>query len=214
MTRVKICGCTRPEDALAAEAAGADAVGLVFVAGSRRELDPERARAVVAELGPLVARVGVFADRPLDEVLRVADRVGLSAVQLHGREDDAYAAAVARHRPVVRAHRVAPGRPVEPPAVGTPLLDGPQPGSGRAFDWASFDPAPLEGRRWILAGGLTPENVGAAVARLRPWGVDVSSGVEAAPGVKDHARVRAFVAASRGLSTEPPLPVENLGGKR
>ena len=214
MTSVKICGCTRPEDALVAEAAGADAVGLIFVVGSRRELSPERARAVVADLGPFVGRVGVFADQPLDDLLRTADRVGLSAVQLHGHEDDAYAAAVARHLPVVRARRVVPGRTPEVPAVGTLLLDGPEPGSGLAFDWAALDPAPLAGKRWILAGGLTPENVGRAVARLRPWGVDVSSGVESAPGLKDPGRVRAFVAASRELSTEVAPPVENPGGSR
>jgi phosphoribosylanthranilate isomerase len=198
--RVKVCGLTRPEDALAAEAAGADALGVIFAARSRRRVDVAQARRVLADVGPFVARVGVFVDAPVTEVLDAVRGARLSAVQLHGDEDAATISELARHVPVVRAVRWTPG--FDPAAyaalpIAALLVDGPEPGSGVAFDWDAAASVVARGPRWVLAGGLTPDNVAAAVARLRPHGVDVASGVESAPGIKDPDRMRAFVAAAR-----------------
>ncbi|MFN2321397.1 MAG: phosphoribosylanthranilate isomerase [Trueperaceae bacterium] len=198
--RIKVCGLTRPEDALAAEAAGADALGVIFAAGSKRRVDVVQARRVLAPVGPFVARVGVFVDAPVREVLEAVRGARLSAVQVHGAESAATVAEIAVHVPVVRAVRWRPGfDPVahaEEP-IAALLVDGPEPGSGHAFDWDAAAAVLARGPRWVLAGGLTPDNVAAAVARLRPHGVDVASGVESAPGIKDPARLRAFVAAVR-----------------
>ena len=199
--RVKICGLTRPEDALAAEAAGADALGVIFAPGSKRRVDLDQARRVLAPVGPFVARVGVFVDARVEEVLEAVRGARLSAVQLHGSEDASTVAAIAHHVQVVRAVRWRPGfdptvHADEP--ISALLVDGPEPGSGLAFDWAAAATSLGLGPRWMLAGGLTPDNVAAAVARLRPYAVDVASGVESAPGVKDPAMMRAFVAAVRG----------------
>jgi phosphoribosylanthranilate isomerase len=197
---VKICGITRVQDGLAAEAAGADAVGFIFVPNSRRFIGLERARQISDALGPFVARVGVFQDASLETILKTVNAAGLTVVQLHGHESDAFALEVARVRPVIRAVKVISG---ETPALpsGTVLVDGPDPGSGQAFDWAGLDrngadQRVLAGRRWILAGGLTPENVSEAIRTLRPWGVDVSSGVESGPGLKDEERVWRFILAA------------------
>jgi phosphoribosylanthranilate isomerase len=157
----------------------------------------ESARAVSRALGPFIARVGVFADWPLPDLLATAAAAGLTTVQLHGSESDEYAAAVASHYPLLVARRVAPGARLDLPAHGTPLLDGIEPGSGHSFDWASLDLAALKDRPWVLAGGLEPGKVGGAVRSLRPWGVDVASGVESVPGIKDHEKVRAFVRNAR-----------------
>jgi len=195
--RVKVCGITRAEDAVAAEAAGADAIGLVF-APSRRRVDERAARDVIASLGPFVTVVGVFRDQPLNEVIRLVTDLGLDVAQLHGEEDAAYAAAVALHARVVRA--VAFERAPRPdsldgyPAHGL-MLDAAVPGSGTSFAWD-------EAQAWrghpglILAGGLTPGNVQEAIRALAPSAVDVSTGVENAPGEKDHDLVRAFVRAA------------------
>ena len=198
--RIKVCGLTRPEDALAAEAAGADALGVIFAAGSKRRVDVAQARRVLAPVGPFVVRVGVFVDASVAEVLEAVRGARLGAVQLHGGEDAATVAELARYVPVVRAVRWTasfdPAAFAEAP-IAALLVDGPEPGSGVAFDWDAAAVAMAGGPRWILAGGLTPDNVADAVARLRPYGVDVASGVEAAPGIKDPARLRAFVAAAR-----------------
>ena len=198
--RIKICGHTRPEDALAAEAAGADALGVIFAAASKRRVDVAQARRVLAPVGPLVARVGVFVDASVAEVLDAVRGARLSAVQLHGREDAATVAALAAHVPVVRAVRWGPGFDPEAWAaapIAALLIDGPEPGSGSAFDWDEAAASLARVPRWVLAGGLTPDNVAAAIGRLRPHAVDVASGVEAAPGLKDPALLRAFVAAVR-----------------
>ncbi|MDF1521914.1 MAG: phosphoribosylanthranilate isomerase [Trueperaceae bacterium] len=199
--RVKVCGLTRPEDAAAAEAAGADALGVIFAARSRRRVDAVQARRVLDAAGPFVARVGVFVDAPVDEVLATVAAARLGVVQLHGRADAATVAAIAAVVPVLRAVSWTPG--LDPAAldlgsVAALLVDGPEPGSGRAFDWDAAAARLAGGPRWVLAGGLTPETVAGAIARLRPYAVDVASGVEAALGVKDPAKLRAFVAAVRG----------------
>ena len=199
--RVKICGITSPADARMADEAGADAIGMIFVGWSKRAVDPARARAIAAAVRPFVTRVGVFADAPLAEVERTVETVGLDAVQLHGDESDTYAAELAERVPVpvVKAVRFAAdldrARLERFPAQAI-LLDAPRPGSGEAFSWR--DAQHLAGMpRLILAGGLTPENVADGIAALAPYAVDVASGVERAPGVKDPERVRRFVDEAR-----------------
>lgn len=198
--RIKICGVTRPEDARVAEAAGADAIGLIFAPRSRRRVDLARAAAVSAALGPFIARVGVFVDAPLDEVRRTVDALRLHAVQLHGRETPAYAEALRGRVTVIKAWSFTPDlRPADLRAfpADAVLLDGLRPGSGEAFNWAQA--APLRGfPGLILAGGLSAETVASGVRALAPYAVDVASGVESAPGVKDAAAVRRFVEAVRG----------------
>ena len=206
---VKVCGVTSREDARAAVAAGADAIGFVFWPRSPRAVDADTARAIAAALPPFVLRVGVFVDAPNEEIRRVADEVGLDMVQLHGSE--APEAVAAAPRRAVKAVRVGPGFRVEDAlrydgaAAGLLVdtrVDGGLPGgTGRSFDWSLVRPL-REGTSFlVLAGGLTPDNVGAAIAAVRPDAVDVSTGVESAPGRKDPAKMRAFVEAVRGAAT-------------
>jgi phosphoribosylanthranilate isomerase len=199
---VKICGITRVEDAEAAAAAGADWIGLNFWPRSRRHVRRELARAIVAALPGDVRKVGVFVNQPRPHVLELALELGLDLVQLHGDETPADAHALGR--PVLRAVRVSgaadlvgldawPGEHI--------LLDAAQVGyggGGQAFDWALLRDLPATGKRIILAGGLEPDNVAEAVRRVRPAGVDVASGVERAPGVKDHDKLRRFIDNAKG----------------
>jgi phosphoribosylanthranilate isomerase len=197
---VKICGITRPEDALHAENAGADALGLNFVPGTKRFISLERAREIVRALGPFVARVGVFQNASLETVLETVQATGLNVVQLHGHESDEFALEIERIVPVVRAVKLEPNLPFVLPEVGSAfLIDGPDPGSGQLADWSRLETSNLAGRRWLLAGGLTPENVAGAIERLRPWGVDLSSGVESSPGIKDPTKVTAFIRAAKQM---------------
>ena len=200
MVRVKICGVRTPEEASLAAACGADAVGLVFAA-SRRRVTVDQARAVAAVVGPLVTLVGVFVDRPREEVLSVARAVGLQALQFSGAEDPAYCRSFDRF-PVIKAVPVRDRRFREQALAYrgcTILLENWLPGvaggSGRSFDWSlacGVDlPQPV-----ILAGGLTPENVAAAVRTLGPWAVDVATGVETG-GQKAPAKIRAFITNAR-----------------
>ena len=201
MVRVKICGITNREDAEAAVAAGADAVGFIFVPGTPRFLPPEAAREIVRALPPFVVPVGVFAGSPLTEVLAAVEACGLSAVQLHGGEDAAFAAALPVR--VIRAVRVRDAASLEGLA-GYPahafLLDAYAEdrigGTGQRIPLALLEAARKLGRI-VVSGGLTPENVAEVVTAVRPYGVDCCTGVERAPGLKDHARVRAFVARAR-----------------
>jgi indole-3-glycerol phosphate synthase / phosphoribosylanthranilate isomerase len=201
---VKICGITNEEDARTAVAAGADAIGFVFWAKSPRAVSPAAARAIAATLPPFVLRVGVFVDAEPEEMRRVADEVGLDLVQLHGSETPEMVARAPRR--AVKAIRVGPGfRPEDALRYGAAAaallldtrVDGALGGTGQTFDWSLVRPV-REGTAFVvLAGGLTPDNVGEAIATVRPDGVDVSSGVESAPGKKDPAKVRAFVDAVR-----------------
>ena len=196
---VKICGVTRLEDADAAVDAGANAVGFVFWPKSPRFVDPFRARAIVAALPPFVTAVGLFVNQPAEYVNGVAALVRLGAVQLHGDETPDDARRIAR--PIVKAVPVAatPSAGSAPlaawPTAVTLLLDACDPdlrgGTGRTIDWDAAA-AVAATRRTILAGGLTPDNIAEAIRRVRPFGVDVSSGVEAAPGIKDRAKIRAL----------------------
>ncbi len=197
--RVKICGITRAEDALVAERAGADAIGMIFAERSRRRVDLRAAAGIVAHLGPFVTRVGVFVDAPLDEVRAAVKRLKLGAVQLHGNESAAYAAALRGEVMVVRAMPFEPGlTPASMDAYPADafLLDAPTPGSGRPFAWSDAE-AWRSHPRLVLAGGLDPMTVAAGVRALRPYAVDVASGVESEPGIKDAERVQAFVRAVR-----------------
>jgi len=204
---VKICGITRPEDAEAAVEAGAGAIGFIFWPNSPRFIDPHRARTIAAALPPFVTAVGVFVNQPLAYVNGVASLVALGAVQLHGDETPEYAAGVSR--PVMKAISVGRDEARLWPSRVRLLLDVHDPmargGTGRTIDWAAA--ADLSARREVLlAGGLTPDNVADAVARVRPFGIDVSSGVERAPGIKDHERLRALFEAvhdSGHLTTRP-----------
>ena len=213
MFRIKICGVTRVEDALMAAEAGADAVGLNFYPGSRRYLPPETVEAVVAALPVDVSKVGLFVNSPAAEVAEIFDRLHLDLIQLHGDEPPEYLAQLAG-RPVMKAFRLGP-KGLEPVAAylqqcreagcvpALCLVDSFMPGhyggTGQVADWAKLETYPLD--EWhpplVLAGGLTPENVGHAIEQARPHAVDTSSGVESSPGNKDPVLVHRFVAAAK-----------------
>jgi phosphoribosylanthranilate isomerase len=194
---VKICGITTEEDALLAVAMGADAVGFVF-APSPRQVAVDHARDIARRLPPEILTVGVFRDEAPQRVADICHRAGLRAAQLHGQESADDAAWVRRNvGSVIKAFPA--GHAAERIAgyeVDAVLIDAPRPGSGEVFDWNLVDGIPL-GRRFILAGGLTPENVASAIEHVRPWGVDVSTGVEREPGHKDPIKVRDFVRNAR-----------------
>lgn len=201
--RIKICGITREEDALVAAEAGADAIGLVFYAPSSRAVSIERARAILRVLPPFVSSVGLFVNAGRDEVNRILERVPLDLLQFHGDEEPE--ACRGFSRPYIKALRVRPDEPLLSrirlygDAVGM-LLDAYMPGipggTGRTFDWSLIPHDP--GSPLILAGGLTPENVALAVRSARPYAVDVSGGVESAPGIKDANKVVSFICSARG----------------
>jgi phosphoribosylanthranilate isomerase len=196
---VKLCGMTRIEDAEAAVECGAHALGFVFWPDSPRAIEPGAARAIVRTLPPFVTSVGVFVNQPADYVNEVAAFVGVGVVQLHGDESVGYASRLTR--PVLKAMTVdtAAGPEIEAwPAAAMILLDAHDPvrrgGTGRTIDWTAAASVASR-RRIILAGGLNPENVAEAIASVRPFGIDVSSGVEQAPGIKDRGRIRTLFEA-------------------
>jgi phosphoribosylanthranilate isomerase len=195
---VKICGVTRIDDALASVEAGANAIGFVFWPKSPRFIDPYRARAIVRALPPFVTAVGLFVNQPREFVMGVASLVHLGAVQLHGDETPQFAASISV--PVIKALPV--DRAAAWPAGATLLLDVHDPvqrgGTGRTVDWSAAA-AVAATRRVLLAGGLTPDNVADAIAGVRPFGIDVSSGVERAPGIKDSQRIKALFEAVYGI---------------
>jgi len=195
---VKICGITNEEDALLAVALGADAVGFVF-APSSRQISPTRAGDIAKRLPPEILTVGVFRDELPERVVAICQTAHLRAAQLHGNESpEATSAVRSRVNWVIKAF--AAGSPHYDRAVeydvDAVLVDNASPGSGTLFDWTIIDAAP-GGRRLILAGGLNPDNVGQAVELVRPWGVDVSTGVEASPGRKDARLMKLFIDAAR-----------------
>ena len=197
-TRSKICGITRPEDGLLAASQGADAIGLVFYAPSPRYVAAEQARAVIAALPPFVTTVGLFVDAPAEEVREILALVPLDLLQFHGNEDEAYCQSFGR--PYFKAIRMAEGVDLAEQAAryasaSALLLDSYQKGvpggTGHAFNWARI-PEGLD-KPIILAGGLGPENIDEAIRTVRPYAVDVSSGVEAAKGIKDADKVIALL---------------------
>jgi phosphoribosylanthranilate isomerase len=200
--RIKFCGITRRQDVEAAAAAGADAIGVILVSGTPRAVDPARARELFRSAAPLLARVGVFADEDPMRIRRLREDLGLTAVQLHGSESPGHCAAVGGIRiKTLRVRDDWSAACMEAYDCEAFLLEAPVPGAlgggGVAFDWSRLAGGG-EGRRIILAGGLTPHNVAEAVRLVRPYAVDVSSGVEASPGVKDPVLMEAFAAAVRG----------------
>lgn len=200
-TRIKICGLTREEDVDAAVAAGADAIGFVFYPASPRYVVPQRAAELARRIPPFVDTVGLFVNAPAEAVRAVCAAVPLNLLQFHGDEDAVYCRQFAK--PWLRAARVRPGLDLVefarsfPDARGLLLdafVDG-YGGGGHVFDWTLIPPD-LPGFL-VLSGGLTAANVGDAIRRVRPVAVDVSSGVEASKGIKDHQKIAAFVAAVR-----------------
>jgi len=220
MVWVKICGTTNLEDALAAVDAGADALGFVF-AESPRRVEPSVAAQITRSLPVSVERIGVFVDEAAGRIEEIVAEAGLTAVQLHGDESLDLAAKLAADLDATRISRVIPVLPVRrilemaarggvvvalSRGIDTVLIDsaaeGKRGGSGQAWDWEAGKfllSIFRDSVRIIVAGGLTPANVADAIRTLRPWGVDVSSGVERVPGKKDIEKVRAFVKAAKGV---------------
>jgi len=203
--RIKICGITHAADARAAVEAGADALGFMFYEPSPRHITPAAAADIIRELPPFVAKVGVFVDAAEEFIREVIARCGLDTLQLHGSESPEFCGRFAGLK-VVKAFRLVDLDSLHPlPTYLTHawLLDSYVPGkpggTGARFNWNLAIEANKLGRPIILAGGLTPQNIAEAVRQVRPFGVDVSSGVEAAPGRKDPHKVRDFIAAARGL---------------
>jgi phosphoribosylanthranilate isomerase len=212
---VKICGVTSEADALLAVGMGASAVGFVF-APSPRQMAPAAVADIVKRLPHETVTVGVFRDEAPQRVIDIANQIGLRAVQLHGVEsiEDTQwissrvgwtiKAFPAGHRNIDRFNRYG---------ADLLLIDGTNPGSGELFDWRLAEGV-VDPRRLIVSGGLTPDNVGAAVSHLQPWGVDVASGVEVSPGVKDPGKLREFIgaahAAARAVASEAGVD----GGRR
>jgi len=197
---LKVCGITRLTDALHATREGATALGFIFWPRSPRYVRPERAAEIIAELPSAVTKVGVFVNEPPDSIRAVVAQAGIDVVQLHGDEPPAYLDAI--NHPIFRSVTIADAADViKAWPSGTPLLlDAAdrerRGGTGTPVDWSRAADVAKQ-RRVILAGGLTPENVSEAIATVNPYGVDVSSGVEASPGVKDFAKVTRFLANAR-----------------
>ena len=214
-TTVKICGVRRTENALVAAAAGADYIGIVFVPGRRRRVEPSAARLItdrLRALGPAAPpSVGLFGDQPLAEVLDTIAVAGLDVAQLCGAESLEYCRAVGDHARVIKVLHVANDAAIADlsnlidayAAAGCMVtLDsqvaGLHGGTGASFDWSIAAQLAASGRKFILAGGLTPDNVGPALSLVKPWGMDVSSGVET-DGEQDADKIRRFVANARLL---------------
>lgn len=196
---VKICGITSEEDALLAVAMGADAVGFNFVPSSPRFLAVPRAADIAKRLPPEVLTVGIFRDEAPSRVVDLVHQAGLRAAQLHGHESAEESRWVRERVPLLI--KVFPGGDPDLAKASTygadvVMIDSASPGSGRVFDWSLAEGAP-SGLRLLLAGGLTPENVTEAIEIVRPWGVDVATGVESEPGVKDPRKVRLFIRAAQ-----------------
>lgn len=198
---VKICGTTSEEDALLAVALGADAVGFIF-APSPRQIAPALAGDIAKRLPSEVLTVGVFRDQSPQRVVEIMEQTGLRAAQLHGRETPEQTTWVRRRvRTVIKAF--AAGDPAVASAsdygADVILLDAPSPGSGQVFDWRHAEDLPA-GQRLLLAGGLDPDNVADAIAKVQPWGVDAISGHESSPGKKDPRKLRAFIANAKAAA--------------
>jgi len=203
--KVKICGITSIDDAQAAVSAGADLLGFVFADESPRRLSIEQAATIARTVSPFVVRVGLFVNAPEELVMHAMGACGLQLLQFHGDETPEYCRQFGAMS--MKAFRVKGPETIQAlPEYPTDawLLDafvpGQRGGTGHAFNWDLAVEAVTLGRPVFLAGGLTPDNVGEAVRRVRPYGVDVSSGVESAPGKKDAAKVRAFIQAAKAGS--------------
>lgn len=197
--KIKVCGTTSVRDAVLSAEAGADALGFIFAPVSRRLVTAQVAREAGLSVGPAVARVGVFLNQGLDEVLRLSEAARVSAVQIHGPVSSLYLEHLAAYYPVLRVLRPADLAAAQDvwrgPGRVTLMLDAPEPGGGQPLDWAGLRPEFPAGA-W-LAGGLGPQNVTQAIQVLHPAGVDAVSRLEVQPGVKDPEAVRAFVRAAK-----------------
>ncbi|MGE8297733.1 MAG: phosphoribosylanthranilate isomerase [Pseudomonas sp.] len=205
--RSKICGITRVEDALAAVAAGADAIGLVFYAKSPRAVSPEQAAAIVQALPPFVTSVGLFVNMPRDQLQALLRQVPLDLLQFHG--DESPADCEGYGRPYIKALRVRPDEDLAATIANysgargillDTFVEGVPGGTGATFDW-SLVPSDIA-KPIILAGGLEASNVAAAIRQVRPYAVDVSGGVEASKGIKDANKIRVFVQAVHGAQCD------------
>ena len=195
---VKICGITNEQDALLAVALGADALGFVF-APSPRQISPALAREIVKRLPPETVTVGVFRNEAPSRIVEIVNEARLQGAQLHGHETTAMTAEVATNVRFVIKAVVAGSQDATHAntfAADAILVDGLHPGSGTAYDWELLQDIPTD-IRLMLSGGLTPENVGAGILQVRPWGVDVSSGVEKSPGQKDAVKLCHFITNAR-----------------
>jgi phosphoribosylanthranilate isomerase len=218
--RIKICGITKPEDALAAVEAGADAIGLNFYKKSARYIDPTKAKEIAQAISKTATPIGLFVNSTADEIKQICDIVGLHVIQLHGDEPPEFLGLINKDHDIIRARRVS-GSVLDkvekdlqacsdlsdftPDAV---LLDAESPGqyggTGESLVWEKLVdwPERLGGTPMILAGGLTPENVAEAIRTVRPHGVDVASGVESSPGVKDREKMQKFTEQAKAAFAE------------
>ena len=224
MTKVKICGIRNLDDALVVAEAGADFIGLVFVPGRHRRLEPEAASKLVSGLKDTVEAspqvVGLFADQPLDDVNRIIESCGLDLAQLCGQESLDYCTQT-RAKVIKVVHIPSSASPEQVPeelvkrvnayreaghlVTLDRLVEGLQGGTGESFDWSIAAQLSRQGSSFLLAGGLAPDNVGQAVATVQPWGVDVSSGVET-NGDKDHEKIREFI---RNAKSDQPSAISS-----
>lgn len=196
MVKVKICGITNFDDALAAAEFGADALGFVFYKKSPRHIAPDKAAQIIFRLPPFVSTVGVFVDEKKEEIEKIMGRLGLDAAQFHGHEPPEACEIPRRTIKAVRVKELTDLEPMRHYRVSAFLLDTYTPGTlggtGQIFNWSiAVDAKPFG--KIILAGGLTPENVAEAIRMVKPYGVDVSSVVELEPGIKDHEKLRLFI---------------------
>lgn len=200
-TRIKICGITRTSDALCAVSCGADALGLVFVKESPRYVSADIAQEIVSSLPAFVSKVGLFVDASLEEVNSTINQVALDYLQFHGEEDESFCQSFSK--PYIKAIRIKPETNLletinQYNSASAILIDAWHPdiagGTGETFDWALLNELPpQDGVVIILAGGLNPENVKSAVEMIRPYAVDVSSGVEESPGIKSAVKINRFI---------------------
>lgn len=208
MVKIKFCGITQRKDAEIAVKLGADAVGLVFCPTSKRTVSPDKAAAIIERLPPFITVVGVFVNPTEAEVREVLSYVPLNCLQFHGDETAEFCRLF--KMPFIKVFRVGQtdirleDLHQQYPEANAILLDtyevAQRGGTGKTFDWQRV--TPYASRAWILSGGLTPANVATAVQQLKPYAVDVSSGIEQAPGIKDEAKMRAFIEALRGVPAE------------
>lgn len=197
---MKVCGITRSDDAVAAVEAGADAIGLNFVSASVRHVDVAAAQAILDVVPDQVMRVGVFRGHPADEILEITSALGLDAAQLHGDEPPEFTSRVASGvATLIKAvSATSPSvHTLDEHAADIVMLDAAEPGGGVPFDWSLVGDL-VERHRILLAGGLRPDNVAEAIRQVRPWGVDVASGVESTPGTKGRVAMADFITGARG----------------
>ncbi|MFM7686669.1 MAG: phosphoribosylanthranilate isomerase [Actinomycetota bacterium] len=208
---VKICGITNEDDALFAVAMGADAVGFIF-APSPRQVAAQVVYDITRRLPPEILTIGVFRDEAPGRVIETVHRAGLKGAQLHGHETPAMVAEISQQiRYVIKAVAAGSTDARRAADFGTDmvLVDAPRPGGGKVFDWSLMDDV-ADGPRIILAGGLDPDNVAEAVRLVKPWGVDVASGVERSPGRKDALKVKAFIERARAAAPQRHLGPDQM----